>query len=203
MRGKECSRMASDLALVGIYIFKPSIHESIKKLKPSKRGELEITDAIQGLVDRGLTVNPHIVKDWWKDTGRPEGLLEANQLVLTDLQPKLEGKLDLDVSIQGNVQVGKKTVIKNKSRIRGPVTIGTNCVIGPKAYIGPYTSIGDNVQIQNCEIEYSIIMDDTTINCHDRIVNSLIGKNVSINSSKETMPKGKQLILGDRSEITL
>ncbi|MEM3526392.1 MAG: glucose-1-phosphate thymidylyltransferase, partial [Candidatus Jordarchaeaceae archaeon] len=137
----------SDLALVGVYLFRPSIFEAIEKIKPSWRNELEITDAIQELVNKNYDIHVHFVSGWWKDTGKPEDLLEANQLVLSDLKPENKGEIHSSVIIQGNVSIGAGTVIKEGCCLRGPVMIGERCKIGPNTYIGPYTSIGDDVTI--------------------------------------------------------
>ncbi len=193
----------SDLALVGVYLFSPSIFEAIEKIKPSWRNELEITDAIQELVNAKQEIHVHFVSGWWKDTGKPEDLLEANQLVLNDLEPKNEGEILENVIIQGNVRIGAGTIIKEGCCLRGPIIIGNNCKIGPNTYIGPYTSIGDNVTISGGEVEYSIVMPETTINCEKRIINSLIGRNVSIISSNKSIPPGHKLIIGDRSFVSL
>nr|MDO8083023.1 glucose-1-phosphate thymidylyltransferase [Candidatus Freyarchaeota archaeon] len=193
----------SDLALVGVYLFKPSIFDAIDKIKPSWRNELEITDAIQKLVDSGYKIHAHIVSGWWKDTGRPEDLLEANRLVLTDLEPLNLGEVEEGSVIQGDVQIGRGTIIHSGCCIRGPVVIGENCEIGPKTYIGPYTSIGNSVMIRGGEIEYSIVMSETKIICEKRITDSLISRNVTIVSADDSIPKSQKLIVGDRSSLSL
>jgi glucose-1-phosphate thymidylyltransferase len=190
----------SNLALVGIYFFREAIFEAAKNIKPSWRNELEITDAIQYLIENGFKVYSEIVSGWWKDTGKPEDIIEANQLVLDELEPYTRGVLDDGVVIKGRVGIGENTVIKSGSVIKGPVIIGKNCKIGPNTYIGPYTSIGDNCGIINGEIESSIIMDGTTINCSKKIVDSLIGKGVKIFERKE-LPKGNRLVIGDNSAV--
>jgi len=193
----------SDLALVGVYLFRSSIFDAIEKIKPSWRNELEITDAIQELLNTNHNIYVHFVSGWWKDTGRPEDLLEANQLVLSDLEPGNEGEIHENVVIQGNVRIGAGTIIHEGCCLRGPIIIGEKCEIGPNTYIGPYTSIGDNVTIRGGEIEYSIVMSETMIICEKRIINSLIGKNVNIVSSNKSIPTGHRLILGDRSWVSL
>lgn len=194
----------SNLALVGVYFFNSSIFNAIKKLKPSWRNELEITEAIQNLIDTNHLVHAKIVTGWWKDTGKPEDILEANQLVLTELQPSLEGTIENGVTIMGIVNIGENTIIKEGTRIRGPVIIGKNCSIGPNTYVGPYTSIGDNVTIIGGEIESSIIIGDTFINCGKRIIDSLIGKNSKIVSIKEQLPESAyKLIIGENSSVSI
>lgn len=193
----------SDLALVGVYLFRPSIFDAVEKIKPSWRNELEITDAIQELVNSNCDVHVHFVSGWWKDTGRPEDLLEANQLVLSDIKPENKGEVQNNVIIQGNVSIGAGTVIQEGCCLRGPIMIGERCKIGPNTYIGPYTSIGDDVTICGGEIEYSIVMPETRIITEKRIVNSLIGRSVSIVSSNKSIPTGHKLIVGDSSFVSL
>ena len=190
----------SDLAITGIYMFTKPIFDVIKRLKPSWRNELEITDAIQMLLDEGHTVGYRMVDGWWKDTGKPEDLLEANHLILSDLNTSNEGTIEQEANIIGNVAIGKNTMIKNNTCIRGPVTIGKDCRIGPDTYVGPYTSIGNNVTIVGGEIENSIVMDGASISCDERIVDSLIGREAKIDSNS-AKPSGYRLIIGDNTYI--
>jgi glucose-1-phosphate thymidylyltransferase len=192
----------SNYALTGIYFFKPIIFKMIKKLKPSWRGELEITDAIQLLLKNGYKVNYEIVKGWWKDTGTPEDILEANRLVLDELKPETKGKIENHSSTQGRVALGSKSIIKKGALVRGPATIGENTAIEAEVYIGPYTSIGNNCTIRKGEIENSIIMDHCTINVKERITDSIIAPHSQITSSNTT-PHGKRFILGERTHIEL
>lgn len=189
----------SNLVLVGIYLFRPLIFEAVKNIKPSWRNELEITDAIQYLIEKGFKVHSETVDGWWKDTGKPEDIIEANQLVLDELEPYNEGTME-DSTIKGRVGVGENTAI-NKSTIKGPVIIGRNSKI-VNTYIGPYTSIGDNCEIINGEIECSIVMDGAKINCNKKIVDSLIGKGVKI-SERDQLPKGHRFVIGDDSEVEI
>ncbi len=191
----------SDLALVGVYLFTEPVFEAAKKLKPSWRNELEITDAIQVLVDKGCNVQPRMVNGWWKDTGKPEDLLEANRLVLSDLKPVNEGVVETE-EVTGNVTIGKGTSIRKGSCIRGPAIIGRDCEIGPGTYIGPYTSIGDKVVMRGGEVENSIIMDGAQIECDKRIVDSLIGRNARIGSNS-VRPAGFKFVLGDYASVKL
>ena len=192
----------SNYALTGIYFFTTVIFEMIKKLKASWRGELEITDALQLLLDNGYKVGYQVVQGWWKDTGTPEDILEANRLVLDELKPETKGRIESQASLQGRVALGKNSIIKKASLVRGPVTIGENTTIAPNVYIGPYTSIGNHCTIEGGEIENSIIMDSCTINVKERIVDSIIAPHSQITSSKGT-PKGKRFILGERTYIEL
>jgi glucose-1-phosphate thymidylyltransferase len=191
----------SDLALVGIYLFKSSIFEAISNIKPSWRGELEITDAIQELLNSELKVDSHIVKGWWKDTGKPEDVLDANHLILDVLKPLNEGEIEDGAKISGRVSIGKGTLVKENSVIRGPVIIGENCEID--AYIGPYTSIGENSRITGGEIESSIVVGDAVIQCDERIVDSLIGNHCHIVSGENNLPKGRRFVIGENSLINL
>jgi len=189
----------SNLALVGIYFFKPVIHEAVRNIKPSWRNELEITDAIQWLIDHGYRVGWTKVTGWWKDTGKPEDLLDANRLILDDL--KLDIRVETPGRIHGRVSIGEGSEIDENTVIKGPVIIGRNVRI-QNSYIGPYTSIGDNVIIENTEIEDSIILPDSEILNAGRIVESLIGRGVKILKGN-THPFGKKLVVGDNSRITL
>lgn len=194
----------SNLALVGIYMFNNSIFDSIEKLKPSWRNEYEITEAIQGLIDSDKNVVHHVIDaTWWKDPGDPAGILEANRLILDELIPFSKGTVEKDVNIIGKVSIEEGTIIKSGCSIRGPVTIGKNCEIGENAYIGPYTSIGDNCTIMNAEIESSILIGDSKIDCKQRIIDSLIGKNVNIVSAMKNLPKACQLVIGENSFVAI
>ncbi|MCL4435499.1 MAG: glucose-1-phosphate thymidylyltransferase [Thaumarchaeota archaeon] len=191
----------SNLIMIGIYMFRSKVFDAIKELKPSWRGELEITDAIQKLIDWNCKVSPYIITEkWWKDTGEPNDIIEANRLILDDLKPVNRGKVESDVSILGRVSIGSDTIIKSGSVIKGPSIIGKNCEIGPNTYVGPYTSIGDNCTIIGGDVESSIIQNQTTIDCGEKIIDSLIGANVKISNNGQ-VPKGKRLILGDSSVV--
>jgi len=193
----------SDWALVGLYIFNDKVFDAVKRIKPSWRGELEITDTIQTLLQDGAKVDVQRVQGWWKDTGRPEDLLEANQLVLNDLEPYNRGTVEDAATITNSVGIGEGTIIHRHTAIRGPVVIGDRCEIGPNAYIGPYTSIGDNSTITNTEVENSIIMEGAHIDCSKRIVDSLIGRKVKVLGYEQNIPRGHRLILGDMATVTL
>jgi glucose-1-phosphate thymidylyltransferase len=193
----------SNWALIGVYIFNDKVFDAVQKIKPSWRGELEITDTIQTLLDDGAKVEVQKVNGWWKDTGKPSDMLEANQLVLKDMQSYNFGSINENAMLVGNIGIGEGTIIHSNTTIHGPVIIGENCEIGPKSHIGPYTSIGDHVKITNTEIENSIVMNGTYIDCHEKIIDSLIGKNVEITDSSLSNQKGHKLILGDASKVTL
>ena len=192
-------RPKSNLALVGVYMFDHHIFESVARIRPSRRGELEITDAIQDLIDRGLSVHPHIVRGWWKDTGKVEDMLEANRILLETVLPENRSSLGKGSRIEGRVAIGKGVEIVD-SLVRGPVIIGDGAKIH-HAFIGPYTSIGDRCHLERCEIENSILLADSEI--HDiplRIDGSLVGRNVKIARTHEK-PKAHRFVLGDNSEV--
>ncbi|MDP9188808.1 MAG: glucose-1-phosphate thymidylyltransferase [Actinomycetota bacterium] len=190
----------SDLALVGVYMFSPAIFEAAHSIEPSARGELEITDAIDALIDGGKRVEPHIVKGWWKDTGRLEDMLEANRLVLEDLEERIEGEL-IDSQVEGRAVIEKGATL-TRCRVRGPAVIASGARL-ENAYIGPYTAIGSDVVVVGSEIEHSIVLAGSRI--HDlpaRLERSLLGKDVSLTRS-EGMPKTMQFLVGDNAEIAI
>ena len=191
----------SNLALVGIYLFKNNIFDAISKIKPSWRGELEITDAIQQLIDEELNVDSFVVEGWWKDTGKPEDVLDANQLILETLTTKIDGTVEENVKIKGKVQIGKNTIVKSGSVIKGPAIIGKNCEI--KGYVGPYTSIGDGTKLIESEIDSSIVIGNSIIRSDKRITESLLGQNSKILSDENTYPKGRSFVIGENSQIKL
>jgi glucose-1-phosphate thymidylyltransferase len=191
----------SDLALVGVYMFDESIFEAVNAIKPSARGELEITDAIQYLVEHKFDVRYQIVSGWWKDTGKLEDMLEANRLVLDSLAPDMGGEVDADSRVEGRVAIGPGTKIIN-SVVRGPAIIGSGCTIR-NAFVGPYTSIRDDVKLLNSEIEHSIVLESSCIqDIGSRIEDSLIGKSVVVSKDNQ-MPKAYRFMLGDNSEVSV
>ncbi len=191
----------SDLALVGVYMFDKNIFEAIDNIKPSWRNELEITDAIQYLIDHGYDVKSHIIKGWWKDTGRLEDMLEANRIILDTLERRIDGSVDGKSEIIGKVQVDEEAEIVS-STIRGPAIIGRGSKI-VNSCIGPFTSIQNGVTIKGSEVEHSIIMEGTKIeDINQRIEDSLIGKDVLISSSP-LKPKAYKLMVGDQSQVGL
>jgi glucose-1-phosphate thymidylyltransferase len=193
-------RPPSNYALTGIYFFKPIIFKMIKKLKPSRRGELEITEAMQLMMEAGYKVGHRIVEGWWKDTGTVEDIIEANVLVLDELKPKMKGIVDDKSSVQGRVFIGKDAHVRRGALIRGPTMIGENTTIEREVYIGPYTTIGNNAHIKKGELENSIIMDNCIIEINARIIDSIIGANSQIVTNRKG-PKGHKLIVGENSQI--
>lgn len=192
----------SNLALVGVYVFDPCVHAVIEALKPSWRGEYEITDAIQGLIDRGFRVEARQVRGWWKDTGRPEDLLEANRLVLSRIERSVAGVVTSS-DISGEVVVEPQARVTG-STIRGPVHIAAGAVV-QDAYVGPYTSIGSGVTIVNCEVEYSILLPEARVaNLPYRLDASVIGQGVSVEGRNGRAGRpALNLVLGDRSRVRL
>ena len=189
----------SNLALVGIYMFDPHIHQAVRAIKPSFRGELEITDAIQWLIDQGHVVNPYIHKGWWIDTGKPGDMLNANDHVLEELTPRIEGTVDGASSVDGRVTVEKGAVIEN-SAVRGPAIIGEDTVIR-NSYIGPFTSIYHHCVVEQSEVEHSIVLENSSIqDVPYRIADSIIGRNAVLTRS-EIKPKAIKVNLGDYSQV--
>jgi glucose-1-phosphate thymidylyltransferase len=189
----------SDLALVGVYMFSPAVFESVKRIKPSFRNELEITDAIQDLIDHGLDVRPHLVEGWWKDTGKLEDMLEANRLILDTIERRIDGSVDSESRVEGKVIIEQGAVVE-RSVIRGPVIIGAEARI-VHAYVGPFTSIGQRTEIRNSEVGHSIILEGCVItDLENRVEDSLCGRNVRIYRTP-VKPSAYRFMLGDNSEV--
>jgi glucose-1-phosphate thymidylyltransferase len=191
----------SNLALVGVYMFDPHIFTAVNAIKPSWRNELEITDAIQYLVEQGLEVHPHLVTGWWKDTGKIEDILEANRLILESIDERIDGAVDKKSRTSGPVILEKGAKVKN-SIIRGPTIIGKGTEI-IESYIGPFTAIQQNCRILNTEIENSIVLEESEIkDIGSRIDESLIGRNVKIFRSLPK-PSVYSFMVSDHSEIRI
>lgn len=190
----------SNLALVGIYMFDSHIFEAVAAIKPSWRNELEITDAIRWLIDAGYRVYPYIHRGWWIDTGKPIDMLEANNRVLEELTPTIEGTVSADSEVRGRVVIEKGAQIIN-SVVRGPAIIGEETQV-INAYIGPYTSIYHHCLIERCEIEHSIVLEHSRIIDVPRIEDSLIGRNVEVTRS-QVKPRAFKMTLGDNSRVGL
>jgi glucose-1-phosphate thymidylyltransferase len=190
----------SDLALVGVYMFTATIHDAARAIEPSLRGELEITDAIQHLVDSGSRVQPHIVRGWWKDTGRLADMLEANRLVLDTIETRIDGEL-VDSQIDGRVVLEAGARLE-RSTVRGPAIIGAGARL-TDAYVGPYTAIGQRCVIESAEVEHSILLADSSVRGLDgRMESSLLGRNVAI-SRDRSQPRAYRFMVGDNSEIAI
>jgi glucose-1-phosphate thymidylyltransferase len=190
----------SDLALVGVYLFTSAVHEAVAALKPSWRGELEITEAIQWLLDNGRMVNSTTITGYWKDTGNVTDMLEVNRLVLEGLEPRLDGHVEAGCEIIGRVVVEAGAHVA-ASRIVGPAIIGVDSKISG-AYIGPYTAIGEGCAIDDCEIEYSIVLTRASIRGVRRIEASLIGHDAEVTPAPR-VPRAHRLVLGDHSKVQI
>ena len=188
----------TNLALVGVYMFTPSIHEAARAIEPSARGELEITDAIQYLVDDGKRVEPHVVKGWWKDTGRLEDMLAANRLVLETVEGRVEGEL-IDAQFDGRVVIEAGARLE-RTTVRGPAVIGARARL-TDCYVGPYTAIGEGCVIENAEVEHSILLAGSKVqNLAGRMESSLLGRNVKVGRDQR-QPRAYRFLVGDNSEI--
>jgi glucose-1-phosphate thymidylyltransferase len=188
----------TDLALVGVYMFTPGIHDAARAIEPSARGELEITDAIQYLVDGGRRVEPYIVNGWWKDTGRLADMLEANRLVLENLQGRNEGEL-IDSQVEGSVVIEPGARLE-RSTVRGPAIIGAGARL-VDAYVGPYTAVAEDCLVERAEVEHSILLAGSSVTgLEGRMESSLLGRNAVIRRAHE-QPRAYRFMVGDNSEI--
>lgn len=192
---------ASDLAVTGIYLLTPTIFKIIDELKPSWRNELEITDALDVLVQKKYKITHYIITDYWKDTGTPEDIIHANDEILKKSKPYFFGTKDDSVLLSGNVMVGDGTLLRKGVKITGPVIIGKNCIIESNVTIGPNTSIGDNSRLTSCDISQSIVMSDCIIEADVKIRNSIIAFNSKIVGSKNH--DEKMFLLGEGTEILI
>ena len=191
----------TNLAVPGVYLFTKDVHQAIDRIKPSQRGELEITDTIQQLIDSGKKVRSHILTGWWLDTGKKDDLLEANRIVLDEFMKRdLKGDIDAGSQVAGRVEVKEGTSIEN-SVIRGPVSIGDNCHI-KASFIGPFTSIGASTVIENSSIEHSVILEDCHILNIERLADSIVGKDTEVIKQEQTF-KALRLFLGDDARVEL
>lgn len=190
----------SNLALVGVYLFDKSIHEAVRAIEPSARGELEITDAIQWLIENSRTVRQHTIDSPWIDTGKLQDLLEANRIVLDEIDSINEGTVDDSSRIEGRVVISKGAKIID-STVRGPVVIGENAII-ERSYVGPYSSIAVNSEIIDSEIEHSVLMDGAKIHGVTRLVDSLIGRGAIV-TKDESQPSAFRVMVGDTSTVKI
>jgi glucose-1-phosphate thymidylyltransferase len=191
---------ATDLALVGVYMFTAGIHDAARAIEPSPRGELEITDAIQYLVDTGMRVEPHVVRGWWKDTGRLEDMLEANRLILDNVLERVEGEL-IDSQCDGRVVIERGARLE-RTTVRGPAIVGAGARLSD-CYIGPYTAIGEDCVISGAEVEHSILLSGCTVSDLDgRMESSLLGRNVTVRRN-ERQPRAYRFMVGDNSDISI
>jgi glucose-1-phosphate thymidylyltransferase len=190
----------SDLALVGVYLFTPAVHEAVRRIKPSGRGELEITDAIQWLIDRGDRVRHEVLAGWWIDTGKKDDLLHSNRLILETLEPRIDGSVDARSTIEGRVVVEAGAEVVD-SRVRGPAIIGERTRL-VNSFVGPFTSIGPGCEIVDSELDHSVVCEDSRIVGIAGIADSLVGKEVEVTRSGQR-PRALRLMLGDHSRVDL
>jgi len=190
----------SDLALVGVYLFDHTIHTAVEAIEPSERGELEITDAIQWLVDAGHEVAHEVLQGWWLDTGKKDPLLECNRLVLDSIERSIHGEVDDSSRVEGRVVIAAGAKIVN-STVRGPAVIGENTTI-TNSYVGPYSSVADNCEVTSAELDQSVILAGSRIANVARLTDSLIGSHVVVDRVGH-VPAGLRLMLGDHSIVEL
>jgi glucose-1-phosphate thymidylyltransferase len=190
----------SDLALVGVYLFDHQIHAAVEAIQPSWRGELEITDAIQWLIDNGHRVNHEVLEGWWIDTGKKDPLLQCNRLVLETIEPSIRGSIDATSSLEGRVVVEEGASIVN-SRILGPAIVGERTKV-VNSYVGPFSSIAADCEIVDSELEHSVVLRNSSIVDVPRLTDSLIGRNVEVSRSGRR-PRALRLMLGDHSVVEL
>lgn len=190
----------SNLALVGAYLFDKTIHEAVASIESSERGELEITDAIQWLIDAGHEVAHDILVGWWLDTGKKDPLLECNRLVLDTIEPQIDGDVDDASDVEGRVRIEAGAKVVN-STVRGPAVIGANTVV-TDSYIGPYSSVAADCEVTNAELDHSVILSGSSIRNVARLTDSLIGSHVEVDRSTH-VPAGLRLMLGDHSKVDL
>jgi len=175
----------SNLALIGIYVFSPAVFEAIADLEPSWRGELEITDAIQALLDTGHAIDPQVIEGWWKDTSKPEDILAANRLVLEGRPGDLDGTVEDGASVEGHID------------------LHASATIAEGTYVGPYTSIGPNSRVEGVHIENSVVVGESTIETGGKIVDSLLGRGTTMGDATEMLPEGRRLVVGENSNLKL
>ncbi len=190
----------SDLALTGVYLFDANIFESAKAISPSFRNELEITDAIQHMIDRGLSVRPHVHNGWWLDTGKKDDMLEANRILLETRERRIEGDVDEASSLEGRVVIeAGATVVR--SQIRGPVVVGAGARIAD-SYVGPYTAIGEGCRVEGAEVEHSILLERSSITGVGRVTDSILGRDAEVTRDSGG-PKAYRLMIGDTSSVSV
>ena len=201
----------SEFAICGVYIYDAHAFDAMDSIELSERGQYEISDIHNYYINSDLKLGYEIIDKWWKDRGKPEDLLEGNKFVFENCvfencvfenkeENYIEGEINGNAKIEGNVKIGKGSQITGKTLIRGPVVIGKGCLI-KNSYIGPRTSIGNLCELNGIEVENSLIMDNVNIYTNKRIVNSAIGKNSSIISKEDNLPRGNKLIIGENSTV--
>jgi len=193
----------SDLALVGVYVFSAEVFDAIEAIEPSWRDELEITDAIQWLLEHRGTIDSHVVEGWWKDTGKPEDILDANRLLLEDVDADLAGTVEAGAEIAGQVDLHEGARVEAGAVVRGPASIASGTVIESGTYVGPYTSIGPDSRIAGAQVESSVIVGESTVATAERFVDSLVGRGATVESADGRLPAGNRLVIGENSRLEL
>jgi glucose-1-phosphate thymidylyltransferase len=193
----------SDLALVGVYVFSPAVFDAIEAIEPSWRDELEITDAIQWLLENRGTIDSHVVEGWWKDTGKPEDIIDANRLLLEDIESEVAGTVADGAEVSGRVDIHEGARVEADAVVRGPVSIASGTVIEAGTYVGPYTSIGPDSRLAGAQIENSVVVGETAITTGERFVDSLIGRGATVGSADGRLPNGNRLVVGENSRLEL
>lgn len=188
----------SDLAVAGVYLFTPAVHEAVRSVSPSANGELEITDALAFMLRAGLDIRARVISGYWKDTGRVEDMLECNRLVLDSIQPSLLGDIDVHTEVVGRVVVADGATVR-RSRLVGPLIIGAGTTVSD-AYVGPFTSIGPGCTVTGTEVEFSIVMAGASLRGVPRIHKSIIGRDADV-AQVESTPLAHEFIIGDKSQI--
>jgi len=194
---------ASNTVIIGVYVFSPVVFDYIEELEPSARGELEVTDAFQALIDDGHRIDSQRVTGWWKDTGKPEDIIEANRLVLDDQPASTEGTVEDGAETMGKVDLHETATIESGAVVRGPVSIGAETVVGEGTYLGPYTSVGSESTVRGTHVENSVIVGESTIETRGKIVDSLVGRGAQVGSAAECLPEGRRLVVGENSSLKL
>jgi glucose-1-phosphate thymidylyltransferase len=193
----------TNYALIGMYVFSPLVFDAIETLEPSWRGELEITDAIQRLLEDGNAIDSHVVEGWWKDTGKPQDILEANRLVLEDMDSSVDGTIESGADVTGRVDLSESSTIEDGAAVRGPVSIAEDTTIKADTYVGPYTSVGQDCVLENTHVENSVIIGESEITTSGKIIDSLVGRNAEIGSAADKLPEGRRLVVGENSNLKL
>lgn len=191
----------SDVAIIGIYVLSATAFEAIEKITPSWRNELEITDVFQWLIDHGELIDSHTVEGWWKDAGKPKDIRSANRLVLDDIDTTIEGTIEPGAETMGEIELHETATVESGAVVRGPVSIDADTVIKDQTYLGPYTSIGPNSTIENTHIENSVVVGESIIKTHEKIVDSLIGQGTDIKNGNKRKPEGRRLVVGQDSTL--
>lgn len=190
----------TNLAMVGASFFTPAIHEAVEAIEPSARGELEIVDAIQWLIDRGDVVGHDVLTGWWLDTGKKDSVLDANRRILETLTTRIDGAVDEESSVDGRVVIEDGATV-TRSTIRGPVAIAAGAVI-TNSYVGPFTSIGERVKVIDSEVEGSVLLEDASLLGVPRLIDSLLGRDAEVTRS-DRAPRANRLLVGDHSTVEL